>query len=78
MKVLKWAVLVWATCSSLVVLFAFFSTKSNRTETHIFCAYNRLFVEFDENGRLWGTIMIDYDGKPIPCKEEDVKLENTI
>jgi hypothetical protein len=49
------------------------------TETHAFCAYNRVFVEFEEDGKRWGTIMLDMNGRPMPCHEEnDIKVENTI
>ena len=78
MKWLKWASIIWSVCASLLVILAFFSLKSTKTETHLFCAYNRVFVEFEENGKLWGTMMLDYSGRPIPCDEEEVKIENTI
>ena len=77
MKWFKWAFIVWSVCATLIVLLAIGS--SSRTETHGFCAYGRLFVEFEENGKRWGTIMLDYDGRPIPCREDsDIKVENTI
>ena len=41
------------------------------THTRTFCAYNRVFVEFEEGSKVWGTLMLDSRGKPIPCSETD-------
>jgi hypothetical protein len=67
MKTMKWVFLTWV--ASLAVLFLLDNVPA--THTHSFCAYNRVFVEFEENGTKWGTIMLDYNGKPIPCNEND-------
>ena len=76
---MKWALIVWSVCASLLVLLALFGLRTNRTDTHVFCAYGRVFVEFEEDGKRWGTIMLDYDGRPIPCREEgELQVENTI
>ena len=42
------------------------------TETRTFCAYGRIFVEFEENGKVWGTLMLDFRGQPIPCREDSI------
>ena len=79
MKFLKWAGIVWSVLATLIVILAVLVLKTpSKTEAHIFCAYNRVFVEFDEDGKRWGTTMLDYNGRPIPCEEHDVKIENTI
>jgi hypothetical protein len=39
--------------------------------TRTFCAYGNVFVEFDEDGYRWGTVLLNQNGKPIPCKEDD-------
>ena len=79
MKILRFAFLAWSVCITLIFAAAIFTTKHPVTETHVFCAYNRVFVEFDENGKRWGTIMLDYSGRPVPCQSDDeVKIENTI
>ncbi len=80
MKIVKWAFVTWSVCMTLLVLLAVFhKSKNNRTETHLFCAYNRVFVEFEEDGSRWGTMMLDHIGRPIPCFENDeVRIENTI
>jgi hypothetical protein len=41
------------------------------TYTRTFCAYNRVFVEFEEGNKIWGTTMLDDKGRPIPCSESD-------
>lgn len=40
-----------------------------KTETSVFCAYGKLFVEFKEHHNVWGTIFLDSDGRPIPCDD---------
>jgi hypothetical protein len=54
----------------ILVLF----TEPHRAESKIFCAYNRVFVEFEDGRHKWGTLLLDEDGKPIGCntfKETD-------
>lgn len=50
------------------------------TETRTFCAYGRVFVEFEDNGRVWGTLMLNFRGNPIPCKDnvESAPISNLI
>lgn len=63
----------------LVFLAVFQRPKDSKVETHLFCAYNRVFVEFEEKGSRWGALMLDAVGRPIPCFEDnEVKIENTI
>ena len=71
MKYVKLILIVWGALATFVVVLGLMSKPT--TDTHIFCAYNRVFVEFDENGKRWGTIMLDYQGKPIPCTEDNVQ-----
>ncbi len=66
---------------SSVILFlgSVFILYASRTETEskLFCAYGRLFVEFHEGHVVWGTIMLDDSGMPVLCpKEETNKLYN--
>jgi hypothetical protein len=36
-----------------------------------------VFVEFEEGGKKWGTLMLDWNGHPIPCAEDSLPvLEN--
>lgn len=39
--------------------------------TRTFCAYGQVFVEFDDDGYRWGTVLLNRNGKPIPCREDD-------
>lgn len=41
------------------------------THTRTFCAYGNVFVEFEEDGYRWGAVLLNQNGKPIPCKEDD-------
>jgi hypothetical protein len=79
-RIFRWAVIVWTVCITLLVGLAV-SIKNPRpiTETRTFCAYGRIFVEFEDNGRIWGTLMLDFYGKPIPCTEgTEPEISNTI
>lgn len=49
----------------------------NTTETKAFCAYNRVFVEFKQGNSVWGSLMLDYNGHPIPCSDLDEVDEHT-
>jgi hypothetical protein len=45
--------------------------------TKSFCAYNRVFVEFEEGNKRWGALLLDRDGRPIPCDEDNLPKEKT-
>jgi hypothetical protein len=77
---LRWAGIIWISCITFLIgLIVISRDPKPITETRIFCAYNRVFVEFEDNDRIWGTIMLDFYGKPIPCKEgSDPEINNTI
>jgi len=34
-----------------------------------FCAYGELYVEFERQGKIWGTTFLDELGRPVPCNE---------
>lgn len=65
---------------TVLVLIAVFSIRprESRIDTTLFCAYNRVFVEFEEDGHKWGTLMLDTIGRPIPCDEDVLPIEKTI
>jgi hypothetical protein len=74
----KWLIIAWTISISLL-----FSLALNKqrlvTETRTFCAYGRIFVEFEESGKVWGTLMLDFYGKPISCKEGlEPEIDNSI
>lgn len=52
-----------------IVIWYVFSLRETDTHTSKFCAYGKVFVEFDDGKSKWGTLMLDWEGKPIPCKE---------
>jgi hypothetical protein len=51
-----------------IVILLFFNNKTTPVESQIFCAYNRLFIEFDDGKYKWGTMLFDDDGHPMDCK----------
>ena len=69
MKLMKWAFMIWSVCVTVLILLAVISSKPTGTESRFFCAYGRVFVEFEENNKVWGTLMLDDDGRPVPCKD---------
>jgi len=79
-KILHWAVIVWTVCITLLTGIAIsIRTPHPITETRIFCAYGRVFVEFEDHDKIWGTVMLDMYGKPMPCKEgAEPEISNTI
>ena len=75
MKFSIWAIIAAITVVLLIELVTCTSTTSTRT----FCAYNRTFVEFEERGRVWGTLILDFNGRPIPCSENiEIEIGSTI
>jgi len=75
------AVMVWIACTTLLVGLAvgIRSPTPLVTETRIFCAYGRIFVEFEDHDKIWGTVMLDMYGKPMPCKEgAEPEISNSI
>lgn len=47
------------------------------TESNVFCAYDRLFVEFHRGPQVWGTILLDDDGLPVPCNADAKKRQES-
>ena len=45
--------------------------KESSSTTRLFCAYGKVFVEFEEPSYTWGTLMLDNNGKPIPCNTNE-------
>lgn len=63
----RYAIVVWI----IVVLGIVLLLPANRseTQTNVFCAYGKIFVEFEEGNHKWGTIFLNDNGKPIPCED---------
>lgn len=59
----------------LAILVGFQKPAEYNTHTKAFCAYGKVFVEFEENRQKWGTLMLDWQGRPIMCNPDtpDVK-----
>jgi hypothetical protein len=53
-----------------VIVLAWIDEQSSITHTSTFCAYGNIFVEFQSGRSVWGTLMLDPRGNPIPCKEQ--------
>jgi hypothetical protein len=73
---IKYFLLIISTLLALIVTIGvvFLFTEPPRAESKVFCAYNRVFVEFEDGRHKWGTLLLDEDGKPIGCntfKETD-------
>ena len=39
------------------------------THTRMFCAYDKMFIEFDDGKNTWGTMWLDRDGRPVTCRD---------
>ena len=52
-----------------VVIVVVWIENSNRSDVRLFCSYGRVFIEFQEGYTVWGTIMLDNNGLPVPCDE---------
>jgi hypothetical protein len=64
----------------VTILLASFGGKP-RADIRFFCSHERVFIEFEEDGKVWGTIWIDDDGKPLSCSDSSVpktKASSTI
>jgi hypothetical protein len=42
------------------------------SDIRFFCSHSRVFIEFEEGGKVWGTIWIDDDGKPLSCSDSAI------
>jgi hypothetical protein len=70
---------LWAVFAILTLSLAIRGKAQLPTRTKTFCAYNKVFVEFEEGDKRWGTLMLNWNGKPIPCNEADeVDINTTI
>lgn len=44
--------------------------------TTTICVYDKTFIEFNDNGKVWGTMLLDDNGNPVSC-DERVTAEKT-
>jgi hypothetical protein len=62
--------------AALTVVFVIWplqDTFNDDIHTHRFCAYGQVYVEFEHNGKTWGTTFLDERGKPVSCTDDDVQ-----
>jgi hypothetical protein len=43
------------------------------SEVRFFCSNDRVFIEFEEYGKVWGTMWLDDAGAPVSCSSAKVK-----
>jgi hypothetical protein len=60
----------WIVAAIMAAISLKLMLTSDETVAKTFCAYNRVFVEFEEHGSRWGVLMLDWEGHPIPCSED--------
>lgn len=55
----------------MVFCIIFFTVRPANLEAQssVFCAYGKVFVEFEEGDKRWGTMLLNDNGKPIQCQE---------
>ena len=63
----RYAIVVWLTVVFGIVILL--PTREAELQSSVFCAYGKVFVEFEEGNKKWGTIMLNDNGKPILCTE---------
>ena len=77
----KWLKIALGLLIGLVVLLWVIPVERN-VKSNMFCAYGKLFVEFDDGFNVWGAMMLDDDGSPIKCnsgiQQNTMKLKDTI
>jgi len=57
-------------CIAFMVIAGLLPKEASST-TRLFCAYGKVFVEFEEPRYTWGSLMLDSNGKPIPCNDNE-------
>ena len=70
----NWFIVLVIICATVFSFILEMFKDIGATHAKTFCAYNRVFVEFTEHGKTWGTLMLDWAGKPIPCREDSEDL----
>lgn len=71
----NWFTLTMVLCGT--ILSYLFGLLPRETHVKTFCAYDRVFVEFTEGNSTWGTMMLDRNGKPISCNDDDEDIRSS-
>jgi hypothetical protein len=63
-----------------IILLTFPTSRIETEDVHTrqFCAYGRLFVEFEKDNKIWGTTYLDQQGHPVPCSEDGRNLTMSV
>jgi len=67
-NVLKKLALVILILSALIY---FWPVGASGIHTRRFCAYGKLYVEFEHDNKVWGTTFLDSYGRSVSCNETD-------
>ena len=51
-------------------------TKIPSDDVRFFCSHGRVFIEFEESGKVWGTLWTDEEGKPQSCNSKQKTVTN--
>jgi len=70
MRTTKLFLLSFAICIGLVAWVMDLDELDTQAST--FCAYGKVFVRFKEGSKVWGTILLDNSGAPVPCQEGSI------
>ena len=56
-----------ATALVIGTIVAYYFSGPPATEVKMFCSHDRVFIEFTEGGKTWGTMWLEDDGSPASC-----------
>ena len=68
--------MLWASAIFAIFILLPIEDTSEDIHTERFCAYGRVFVEFQKGGKVWGTVFLDDFGKPLSCDKNLEKFSN--
>ena len=67
--------LLVATIGILVLMWLY---DDDNSYASTYCAYGKVFVKFREGGQVWGTLMLDNDGRPMRCLENSISTTKSL
>jgi len=62
---------------AILIFYPLENMYSDDIHTEKFCAYGRVYVEFQHGNRVWGTTLLDSRGQPVRCADDD-SIEKTV
>ena len=63
---------------AISIIFIEWVFEDDSYHTSTFCAYGNVFVKFKDGNNVWGTIMLDRDGRPIKCSIDKLNTNKEI